>query len=107
MSKRTPGPWIATDAPHVITDWPKVGFLTTVANCRIGGGGVDEWMANARLIAAAPELLDAAKLVDSLLYALGWNGNEASILRAAIAKAEGTDLRPIAAKEPGTDSNSI
>lgn len=64
--KHTPGPWISTDSRAVITDWPKVGFLTTVADCRIGGGTRDEQEANARLIAAAPDMYFFTKLVAAI-----------------------------------------
>ena len=99
MSKHTPGPWVVSADPlHFYS-------LTTV----IGGkessqkngppqqmivqvGGFAEWKeaeANARLIAAAPELLEALKLIASaensaldLAYCKG-------IARAAITKATG------------------
>lgn len=94
MAKPTPGPWIVTDACQVITDWPKVGFLTTVANCRIGGGSHDEQRATARLIAAAPELLKALKQAAiDLTEKLEESGELAdsvtiALIHAAIAKAE-------------------
>lgn len=117
MSKHTPGPWKAgrpdmgTLVDGVESKWIYAGGkYVAVASGRVS----DDWfeiMANARLIAAAPELLDALKLCaavcagetmhkDGLIKAL-------DTALAAIAKAEGTDLRPIAAKETGTDGNSI
>ena len=99
MSKHTPGPWVVSADPMHFHS------LTTV----IGGkessqkngppqqmivqvGGFAEWKeaaANARLIAEAPELLEALKLIANaensaldLAYCKG-------IARAAIAKATG------------------
>ncbi len=81
MSKHTPGPWVAQRDPSGISsDWV-VGIegrrIDEIAVC-------DEQ--NARLIAAAPELLGALIVVLS--------NNEsligASAARAAIAKATGT-----------------
>lgn len=49
----------------------------------------DETFSNARLIAAAPELLEALKLLATLVTGLGWNGEAIDQANAAIAKAEG------------------
>ena len=88
MTTHTPGPWFTK----------REGFSTVYVDARIGGGllqevasvgpqegGIQQQDANARLIAAAPELLEA---LDSLMY---WdNGKpEWEIARAAIAKATG------------------
>jgi len=101
-AKHTPGPWIATDVPHVQTDTARVGFLTTVADCRIGGHSHDEMVANAHLIASAPDLLkqleDAAHWLKDLSLIARREGNtglatrvteQASKAYAAIAKARG------------------
>jgi hypothetical protein len=46
--------------------------------------------ANARLIAAAPELLEACKRLLGCMNAAGWEGApDSDYARAAIAKAEG------------------
>ncbi len=106
MSEFTPGPWTWLD------DWDNSPFATAIvsANClghpivatintseakgqmEIGCGGNPE--ANARLIAAAPDLLEAAKetvaFYDEYLRT-AIMGDEIPELRQAIAKAEGRD----------------
>jgi hypothetical protein len=74
MSKHTPGPWIvATDAygaPQHIKSYrvanTVASFLTSVRRSTDG----DEIGANARLIAAAPDLLDALQSLEPLLEAV-------------------------------------
>jgi hypothetical protein len=84
--KPTPGPWHVAARNGDITrilDYP--GRL--VAEVRGATGSKSEMKANARLIAAAPELLAVLKLVldhDGKLTGADWTH-----LRAAIAKAEG------------------
>ncbi|WEA24063.1 hypothetical protein [Rhizobium binxianense] len=98
MSKHTPGPWMALEgkrgwqihtdhakgkaAPH-INHW--------IANLKCESTPFAE-EANARLIAAAPDLLEALTVVAQKLGSLLWEGNDAPIIKkalAAIAKAEG------------------
>ena len=96
MNKTThsPGPWIATRrtsrAPfdyHITQDWPTGAHIVTVHD--EGGGRVHG--DNARLIASAPDLLDA------LTDLVGGNGKEGDLFstkamdkaRQAIAKARG------------------
>jgi hypothetical protein len=71
MSAHTPGPWAAVDPPHSIvvrTEPPTKSKFGADRNAAIGGfyqsdpEKLAEAMANARLIAAAPELLEALKL---------------------------------------------
>jgi hypothetical protein len=51
----------------------------------------DEWKANARLIAAAPELLEALQLADAMLSGANMNASVVERkVRAAIAKATGS-----------------
>ena len=89
--KHTPGPWV------VGTGW----IFRAVTSNPHGGGHIgvredthitfretDIGRANARLIAAAPDLLEAAKQALALLDGKGI-GITAHNLRAAIAKAEG------------------
>lgn len=60
MSKHTPGPW--QQSPRGLSVFIEGSDLSIVATCGIGGvhrDGIGH--ANARLIAAAPELLDALK----------------------------------------------
>ena len=86
MSQHTPGPWVADDSNvlvgrHVlaiVNDPDQPSHLTEVSK------------ANARLMAAAPELLQAAK--NFLAYAstlLDETDADVKALRAAIAKAQG------------------
>ena len=101
----TPGPWFAyqntIDAWGVETrrdrddeSWTSTGLGAAIVH-GIGDDterrtrGNEE--ANARLIAAAPELLEALeKLHERYVMAIGNEGPEALAARAAIAKARGT-----------------
>ena len=95
----TPGPWIASDQSrhgcdyrdrHIMDDSGDI--LATVHAVRTTAAGRD---ANARLIAAAPDLLAACEAALSELEALrgvdeGFpQGETAQALRSAIAKAKG------------------
>lgn len=93
----TLGPWSVWDGDGVaIVETPDAGVRFTVQ----GGNQQTDW-ANARLIAAAPELLDAAiyalKCLDAANRVLGgWASTEYYVearndLKKAIAKAEGKD----------------
>ena len=104
MNKHTPGPWKVVDkhpqrsAIDIRTN-KKYGFDNHIAALYINpttGQTIDkngitrkdvERMANARLIAAAPELLEAAKIILELELPEETHGLEE--LRAAIAKATG------------------
>ena len=86
MTKHTPGPWIlhmGFDETYTISDTGgcEIGHIY----CESMGDGEHE--ANARLIAAAPELLEAAKAVAKWL---GRDIDDWDSLRTAIAKAEST-----------------
>ena len=108
MSKHTPGPWAVHSAyPWIIKQGPDVPFIqpdSGVTICNTMGhenSGFfptpEEGRANARLIAAAPELLEALKLLDEAFCADDYGTKEgrakgrAALVatRAAIAKAEG------------------
>jgi hypothetical protein len=81
MSKKhTPGPWIVSEIGSV---HGSDGKAILSGGEYVGG----ESYANARLIAAAPELLEQLKLVRAYLTAkeITWTG-----IDAAIAKAEGS-----------------
>lgn len=92
--RHTPGPWKV----FLVKDGPNKGQLLGVGQ-ETGEGVADaygglwgsggEKLANARLIAAAPDLLDAAKAAEFLLAALCVDRDTATRikLRAAIAKA--------------------
>lgn len=100
MSKHTPGPWRVTEMCGQATS-PRDGYfvslvdslgvrsdIATVRRCPTINAG--EVAANARLIAAAPELYEALKELVSTIDALGTQGgNKMERARAAIAKAEG------------------
>lgn len=95
-TKHTPGPWRLMNSS-------KAGFLNVYTThqtgeleatdfiCEIGPGARNEGEinANARLIAAAPELLEACKAVSRLDYLQEHNALAAQV-KAAIQKAEGT-----------------
>ena len=94
MSTHTPGPWHVTKGPAAreirADDGP---YIASVYDIAVTYG---ERNANARLIAAAPELLDAARLaVDAIGQTRDDFGLKVELekaylaLRAAIAKAEG------------------
>jgi hypothetical protein len=94
-TQHTPGPWRVGDAAHTIFG-PKQadGSLAVTIASVAGNARVEDYRANARLIAAAPDLLAALKAVSaiaehgpSVVDALGFQNVRA--IRAAIAKAEG------------------
>ena len=93
-TKHTPGPWFVTEGPtYAHTSRLKVesapdaerqfGMVIMERSVQAGlPGAVDrECMANARLIAAAPELLAALKKAEHIIQKLaGWSGNDLSEL---------------------------
>jgi len=107
-AKHTAGPWVAAAAPSSIVGWPVVGRMGR-SICNVS------WMpkkaypdvpdadyaafnaeceANARLIAAVPELLEALRSVtddlEKVLRARGFRDDPKVLAaRAVIAKAEG------------------
>ncbi len=87
--KHTPGPWVYS-FESVDPEW---AVVTTVGGAVIANVNADHRQeANARLIAAAPDLLAALKLLESAARILPPNIDPDSPLaqaRAAIAKAEG------------------
>ncbi len=99
MAKHTPGPWVVEGTliaqESGINDSLEVAFLAEL------GGGMDKRMreANARLIAAAPDLYDAAEnaleaLIGCCVPAGGVDDRKTMLeaqrmLRAAIVKATG------------------
>jgi hypothetical protein len=103
--KHTPGPWVATEdvGTHVIRG-ANVSHATAVGTYEFRDYVASTWggphEANARLISAAPELLDAVRLVSDWRDACDANGATASfgnplptgmleVLRAARDKATG------------------
>lgn len=89
MSAHTAGSWTVkeNELGHPTIKAMRGSVSWTIATCDFAGGLCE---ANARLIAAAPELLDAAKRCYMLFTALGhYDDPQLEALRAAIAKAEG------------------
>lgn len=88
MSKHTPGPWKAHFEDAYFVTGPDLGRVAMMMNLK-GAHGLggrrsgNESAANARLIAAAPDLLDACKA------ALSDDQPYIEKCRAAIAKATG------------------
>ena len=93
MSKHTPGPWPSNEyttsvfVPLKAIDCERIGFSIGFVN----GHREKEAAANARLIAAAPDLLSA---LNAMLTHMGmdedeWNRPTFNQARAAIAKATG------------------
>ena len=88
MSKHTPGPWKATcrDMTYKGGDWSEDEFLQwEVEGPRAPFGRGDFFQADARLIAAAPDLLEALRQIEAATVD---GGTVNTIARAAIAKAE-------------------
>lgn len=96
MSKHTRGPWLVEmpDRDHWCSGASIIGDLPNdyiVADVRNHLSVKDQAEANAHLIAAAPEMLDALKGAEDALRVDGYDKNNlvrAAVL-AAIAKAEG------------------
>lgn len=103
--RHTPGPWEAErmfNPPNAadrrcgfVVNAPQVdeggGLPRRVCDMRVpvGMGGFSEGKANARLIAAAPELLAALELITVSFESHFPHGIEIATARAAIAKAKG------------------
>lgn len=89
--KHTVGPWHTSAGIIIAPNLAAIATIPTGAGCvRCAAASADEAHANARLIAAAPELLEALQAVmddNRRLGAVSRPNGEAA--RAAIAKAEG------------------
>ena len=83
-SKHTPGPWSYQEWGRLILDSGQGSSQLQVATVALNTRR-DEGTANARLIAAAPELLEALEDIVSNGYGM----YAAKLARAAIAKATG------------------
>lgn len=92
MSKHTAGRWWANEKRH--DDYPtKISIETDSYNICLVDGGLDQ-QANANLIAAAPDLLEALEYALSMWgdYLPAGNSNAMKAIkqaRAAISKAKG------------------
>lgn len=96
-AKHTPGPWTVKRGDgryayrhyieaHVYSTPTVISGRDQIAQCTAGEPNAAENEANARLIAAGPELLDACKQALDLFED---DEGIAQVLMAAIAKAEG------------------
>lgn len=87
MNKHTPGPWTQEHDGAVV-----IGrrVVIPVNGCGPDGVSRKEREANARLIAAAPDLLAACNLASKSCGFLGLNSAAQKNILSAIAKAEGT-----------------
>ena len=96
MSKHTPGPWVA-QRHGAIVGGPEFEFTNGKARkqiamaCAVPEGVEGDQQANALLIAAAPELLEALLYANAALELEGYSSDRPyrSKILAAIAKAEG------------------
>ena len=93
MSEHTPGPWSICNDGFV---YDKNGERVCSPHSTLPGGERykqhrKSWQQNARLIAAAPDLLEALKQIDEQTVE---GGRINTLARAAIAKAEGTICLP-------------
>lgn len=74
--------------------WPQAGAYQIIADCSHEVTHGTECEANARLIAAAPDLLEALREAEAVIDALDMSGysqrDTLATIRAAIAKAEGS-----------------
>ena len=84
-AKHTPGPWRTVENTPSLIEAMHHDQMTFIAQAfqPQGNASIDEMWANARLIAAAPDLLAACEL----MVASGIRGN--ATLNAAITKARG------------------
>ena len=100
-SKHTPGPYSTKEfsrgefkyTPHIDIIGKDGQYVANVPLCLPGYSGTEEMLAerraNAALIAAAPELLEALKECESMLDEFDANSERTARIRSAIAKAEG------------------
>jgi hypothetical protein len=97
-TQHTPGPWFATPGNYAVYVKDAYGDQGDLVCALYGAGATSyECAANARLIAAAPELLEACRLF--VAYDTDESGDDVALMlayararaeiRAAIAKATG------------------
>lgn len=103
VTKHTPGPWRIEEGTTLVwghcdaDDLSNRGMGYPIAEARITpislwakGPDADAGEANARLIAAAPDLMDACDFALCILEGMGnGKGDAANACRAALAKARG------------------
>lgn len=85
--KHTPGPWrVGKGGPNMC---PTVGTEKGLMVAMVAYGDSHPTQANARLIAAAPDLLEALENL-TIAIGMGWDlDGVLEVSRAAIAKAKG------------------
>lgn len=95
MSQHTPGPWLV-DAEHAgLFEQDQARFWINASGTHVAyvdGPRNDERTANARLIAAAPDLLEALQACDEAMAYMSEYDIPLHLpfrVKAAIAKAEG------------------
>lgn len=94
MSKHTLGPWVVTRVSkstilkdiYVSAGSERIARVVVPATA----SSIDEYEANARLIAAAPDLLEALEKISKMDVGNPYARGCAEIARAAIAKATGS-----------------
>jgi len=97
MSKHTPGPWIVypeTNGSEICAVDMEPGLPIRAAIAKVDTFNYGEWIGNARLIAAAPDLLEALEELVDLFGGLVSgeyppDGFTTQPARDAIAKAKG------------------
>ena len=93
-ANHTPGPWTQADRV-IVTTHETHGYATWLANCAVGGLSEAEQLANAQLMRAAPELLEALQaMLEQFNYSTVaglFHDESMAIMKAreAIAKATG------------------
>lgn len=85
MAGHTPKPWEQKD--WMVSNYPAVPLKVICYTANNQKSRTDENLANARLISAAPDLFEACK---AFLYGQAEPRECEAMMRAAIAKAEGT-----------------
>lgn len=94
MTGHTPGPWVYLTVDHIppnsVYSTSIKGYVVSVA-MKPSFTTSEQWAADARLIAAAPELLEELQsiLEWALIEKAPLRGQEIRSIRAAIAKATG------------------
>ena len=88
MSKHTPGPWVAVARTNAHIEIEAPGQPSYSAK-KVATVSLTNHEANARLIATAPELLEALAALVLNIDAGGASLDAMRTARAAIAKAEG------------------
>lgn len=95
MSTHTPGPWAAIVAKPSKKDQRGTAMVraggSMAIECADSGDTFAESAANARLIAAAPDLLTQLRVALTIFKELGISGgSNIENMRTALAKAEGS-----------------